>query len=152
MHAPAMNALNPALQRLRQAGYKITSVRQTVLEVMQRLGGHVTSAQIIEETARVDASIGRASVFRTLDLLTRLAIVRPTYLESSVTPNYVMMPDGHHHHVVCLHCNRVMEVDECNLEAFSRDLEQRLNVRISGHLLEFYATCADCMTPSASSV
>jgi len=137
--------LIPALERLRRGGYKLTHARQTVLEAIQRLGGHVTSTQVLEETARVDPSIGRASVFRTLDVFTRLAIIRPTFSESSMTPSYVLMPDGHHHHIVCTRCNRIIEFDDCNVGALARDLEARLNIRIEGHLLEFYATCADCI-------
>ncbi len=137
-----------ALERLRAAGYKLTNVRQTVLEVVYRLGGHVTSAQVLEAVAQTDSSIGRASVFRTLDLFARLAIIRPTFIESSLTPSYVLMPNGHHHHVVCMTCNRVIEFEECNLDAIAFDLERRLDVRIQGHLLEFYAVCNHCSTSS----
>ncbi len=140
-----------ALERLRAAGYKLTTARQTVLEVIQRLGGHVTSTQVLEAVAQTNPAIGRASVFRTLDLFTRLAIIRPTFIESSLTPSYVLMPDGHHHHVVCMICNRVIEFEDCDLAAMTAELERRLNVRIQGHLLEFYATCNDCPPPSEPS-
>ncbi len=136
--------LSLALERLRAAGYKLTNARQTVLTAIQRLGGHVTSSQVLEEVAQADPTIGRASVFRTLDLFTRLAIIRPTFSESSLTPSYVLMPDGHHHHIVCISCQRVMEFDDCNLETMTAELERRLNVRIHGHLLEFYAVCSAC--------
>lgn len=130
--------------RLRHNGYKLTNARTTVLEAMNALGGHVTSSQVLEEVARRDASIGRASVFRTLDLLTRLGIVRPTFLESSLTPSYILLPNGHHHHIVCTHCNRVYEFDECGLESIAQALEKRYNIAIQGHLLEFYGACEDC--------
>jgi Fur family ferric uptake transcriptional regulator len=94
-------------------------------------------------TAR-DSSIGRASVFRTLDLFTRLAIIRPTYIDSSATPTYVLMPDGHHHHVICTRCNRVMDFEDCGLAALTQQLEAEFNVTITGHLLEFYGLCAAC--------
>lgn len=140
-----------ALERLRSAGYKLTSVRQTVLEVIYRLGGHVTSAQVLEVVAQTNPTIGRASVFRTLDLFARLAIIRPTFIESSLTPSYVLMPNGHHHHVVCMTCNRVVEFEECDLDAIAAELERRLNVRIQGHLLEFYAICDHCLPSSKQS-
>jgi len=135
----------PHRERLRQAGYKITHARLTVLQVIEALGGHVTSAQVLDGVNQIDSGIGRASVFRTLDLLTRLGVIRPTYLESSSTPKYVLMPDGHHHHVICMRCNRVIEFDDCGLEAMTQALEARLNVRIHGHLLEFYGECENCL-------
>ncbi len=131
-------------QRLREAGHKLTRARLTVLEAIEALGGHVTSAEVLDEVARRDESIGRASVFRTLDLLTTLGIVRPTYIETSQTPTYVMMPEGHHHHIICTACNRVIEFDDCGLSQLEKTLEERLNVSIEGHLLEFYGICDTC--------
>ncbi len=139
-----MDITNKRAQRLRQAGYKLTNARLTVLEVLEADRHHMTSTEIVEAVARIDPSIGRASVFRTLDLLTRLAIIRPTYIASSMTPNYVLLPDGHHHHIVCVNCNRVIEFHDCGLEGLTRELETRFNVKLTGHLLEFYGLCADC--------
>ncbi len=132
-------------ERLRQAGYKLTNARLTTLQAIEDLGGHITSTQVLDRVSELDTSIGRASVFRTLDLLTRLGIIRPIYLESSTTPKYVLMPDGHHHHVVCVRCNRVIEFDDCGLDAMTQMLEAKLKVKIMGHLLEFYGECEDCL-------
>lgn len=131
--------------RLRQAGYKLTHARLTVLEVILSMGGHCTSSDVLEAVAEIDESIGRASVFRTLDLLTQLGIIRPTYVDTSMTPQYVMMPDGHHHHVICTRCNQVFEFKDCGLSDLSKQLEDKFNLEITGHLLEFYATCKTCM-------
>jgi Fur family ferric uptake transcriptional regulator len=141
---PYTNPLEHQLDRLKHAGYKLTNARITVLEAFHTLGGHVTSTQVLEAVSAADPSIGRASVFRTLELLTRLGIVRPTFMETSLTPSYVMLPNGHHHHVICTHCNRVMEFDDCNLETLAQELERKLNVKLAGHLLEFYGQCAEC--------
>lgn len=130
--------------RLRNAGYKLTHARLTVLDVIQNLGGHCTSAQVLESVGETDESIGRASVFRTLDLLTQLGIIRPTYVDTSMTPQYVMMPNGHHHHIICSNCNRVIEFENCGLSELTDKLEAEYNLNITGHLLEFYAECKDC--------
>lgn len=143
-------AIHNHCNQLRQAGYKITQARQAVLEALVELGGHVTSSQVLQAVEERSASIGRASVFRTLDLLTRLHIIRPTYIETSATPSYVLLPHGHHHHIICTTCNKVIEFDDCGLASLARALEERLNVRLSGHLLEFYGQCEDCQnTPLA---
>jgi Fur family transcriptional regulator, ferric uptake regulator len=131
-------------QRLRDAGYKLTNARIAVLNVLEQHGGHLTSAQVLDAVSEVDASIGRASVFRTLELLTTMAIIRPTYIDSSQTPTYVLLPDGHHHHIVCTQCNRVIEFEECELEELTHKLEDLHNIKLTGHLLEFYGTCDDC--------
>lgn len=133
-------------QKLRDSGFKLTNARLTVLNVLEQAGGHLTSAQVIDEVAKLDSSIGRASIFRTLDLLSSLTIIRPTYLESS-TPTYVMLPDGHHHHIVCTVCNRVIEFDDCELADLQKKLERRFKFSFTGHLLEFYGVCNSCVPP-----
>ncbi len=137
-------SLSPRAQRLREAGYKLTSARLTVLHVIETSGGHVTSSEVLERVTALDDSIGRASVFRALDLFTRLSILRPTYIGTSATPTYVLMPDGHHHHMICISCNRVIEFEDCELDELAAELETRLKVHITGHLLEFYGLCDDC--------
>lgn len=114
------------------------------MQVIETHQGHLTSAEILDAVAQRDSSIGRASVFRTLDLLTRLAIIRPTYTAGSATPTYVLMPDGHHHHIVCVQCHQTIEFADCGLDALGKKLEQELGVKLTGHLLEFYGLCMAC--------
>ncbi len=140
---------NPYIKRLKQAGYKLTNARQTVLDVLEADHGHITSSDVLEQVEKINPSIGRASVFRTLDLFTQLGIIRPTYIDTSLTPTYVMMHEGHHHHVICTRCNRVIEFDNCGLEQLSKTLEEKLNIKINGHLLEFYGLCDQCTDESA---
>ena len=132
-------------QRLRDAGYKLTNARLAVLQVIETHDGHITSAEVLEETGRVAPEIGRASVFRALDLFTRLSIIRPTYINDSTTPTYVLLPNGHHHHIICTNCDRVIEFDDCHLDALERDLERQFKVQLTGHLLEFYGLCDICV-------
>jgi len=144
-----MTTDNPHIQRLKQAGYRLTQARLTVLAVREAEHGHITSADVLEVVERVNPAIGRASVFRTLDLFTQLGIIRPTYIDTCLTPTYVLMRDGHHHHVICTDCKRFFEFDDGGMEALTRSLEETLDIRISGHLLEFYGLCADCQEPAA---
>ncbi len=141
-HAP--DAFERHRNRLREAGYKLTHARLTVLEVIHKLDGHVTSSEVLDAVHAVDESIGRASVFRTLDLLTQLCIIRPTYVDSSMTPQYVMLPGGHHHHIICTQCNQVIEFKDCGLDKLTQRMEKEFGVDITGHLLEFYGVCESC--------
>lgn len=136
--------VDAALGRLREAGYRITNARRTVLEVLCQDDAHLTSADVLEQVEARDESIGRASVFRTLELLTELGIIRPTFLDPR-TPNYIVMPaDGHHAHIVCPQCNRVIELGDCEIEALIQRIAANHGVEITGHLLELYGKCPDC--------
>lgn len=139
-----MRQRSPYIQSLKQAGYRLTQARLTVLEVLESEHGHITSADVLEKVERINPAIGRASVFRTLELFTQLGFIRPTYIHTSLTPTYVLMHGGHHHHVICTECKRFFEFDNCGLEALTSNLQRELDIQISGHLLEFYGVCADC--------
>ena len=121
-----------------------------VLAALESEPGHVTSADVLARVKRINPAVGRASVFRTLELFTQLGIIRPTYSGTRMTPTYVMMHDGHHHHVICTACKRFFEFDDCGLGALTQNLQQTLGVQISSHLLEFYGVCAPCQQADAA--
>lgn len=136
--------LSPYARRIRDGGYKLTNARLVVLQVIEETHGHITSADILDRVNELDDSIGRASVFRTLDMLTRLNIVRPSYIEGSQSPQYVLLTEGHHHHIVCINCHKTIEFSDCGLEKMTEKLQDEYGVEITGHLLEFYGLCENC--------
>lgn len=136
--------LDSALERLRASGYKLTAARRDLLEILCQTGKHLTSTEVLEQASRKENPIGRASVFRSLELLTELGIIRPTYLRAGA-PNYIVMPEnGHHAHIICRECSQVIEIDECSVDEMIDSLEARHNIEITGHLLELYGKCKDC--------
>ena len=73
--------LSSRAQRLRDGGHKLTKARLTILNILEAHDGHLTSAQVLDEAGQVAPEIGRASVFRALDLFTPplpVGGVRPT--------------------------------------------------------------------------
>ncbi len=59
------------------AGFKLTLPRQAVLEVLESSDGHLTPAEVLERAQAIYPSLGRATVYRTLEVLTNLGVVRP---------------------------------------------------------------------------
>ena len=143
-----------AAQTLKSSGYKLTMPRLTILDLLEQSGGHTTSAELLTLVEQTDPSIGRASVFRTLDLLIKLGIVW-TSGQGGSTIHYMVMPGGHHHHIVCKQCNKLIEFPDCQLGSLLADLEHEYGVQVEGHLLEVYGTCRECQAalnfPTATS-
>lgn len=135
-----------SIEKLRAANYKITTARTTVLQVLHESEGHLTSSEIVERVAEIDPEIGRASVFRTLDLLIQLSLVRPTYIDTRAMVYVLLEMDGHHSHIVCTNCSRVIEIDDCALGTYIETLQQKYNIQLTGHLLEMYGICAQCQS------
>ena len=131
-----------ATERMQLAGYKLTPPRLAVLTVLDETDEHLSRAQILERVQVVQPAIGRATVYRTLDLLIRLGVVRPIYLgEQNVC---FTRADRGHHHLICSDCGQVVEFDECAVDELQKSLARRLNFEIRGHLLEFYGLCQQC--------
>src|SRR5947209_1455591 len=132
-----------SVQALHDAGYKLTAPRLTILELLEQSGGHITSAELLGLVEQRDPSIGRASVFRTLDLMIKLGIVW-TSVQGGSTVHYMLMPGGHHHHIVCTTCDKLIEFEDCRLGTLIAALEDEYGVRVEGHLLELYGVCEEC--------
>ena len=130
------------VRRLRDAGYKITPPRLAVLEVIQREGEHLNPQEILEQAQAIHPQTGRATVYRTLELLTNLGIVRPIYVSDS-GPTYIRA-EGGHHHLVCSCCGCVVDFEQCVADSMERELEERFGFRIKSHLLEFHGLCPHC--------
>jgi len=138
-----VNAQSPAAQSLSRSGYKLTRPRLTILNLIEQSGGHTTSTELLTLVEQFDSSIGRASVFRTLDLLIKLGIIW-TSGQGGSTIHYMMMPGGHHHHIVCKQCRILIEFEDCRLDTLIAELEKTYGVHVEGHLLELYGLCQNC--------
>ena len=130
------------IDRLRAAGHKITPPRLAVLEVIEQEGEHLNPAEILTRAQAIYPALGRATVYRTLELLTQLGIVRPIYV-GEYGPTYIRA-EGGHHHLVCSTCGIVIDFDQCAAEQMTQELSERFGFQIKSHLLEFYGLCERC--------
>lgn len=128
--------------RLRNAGYKLTPPRRAVLEVIQQEGEHLNPNEILRQAQAIHPQTGRATVYRTLELLTELGIVRPIYVGEH-GPTYIRA-EGGHHHLVCSQCGAIVDFDQCVADGMERELEVKFGFEIRSHLLEFYGICQSC--------
>ena len=135
------------VKQLRELGYRVTGPRKTIVEAVAGWRHQFTASDVCQEVARVAPSVGRATVFRTLDLLSSVGLISRVH-EGDGCHGYVICsecPVGHHHHLVCSRCGLVVRVSECDLDEQSRRLAERTHFRIDGHRLEFYGVCDACM-------
>ncbi|MFL5733441.1 MAG: Fur family transcriptional regulator [Chloroflexia bacterium] len=135
------------LERLDQKGYRLTGQRLAVLEEVIGWATPFTSAELLETMQRRVPGIGRATVFRTLDLLTRLGVVQRIHSDPAGgrCHAYLACDDGHHHHLICSSCGRVTDfTEDKELEALVRVIEQRTAFKVEGHRLEMVGRCPAC--------
>jgi Fur family transcriptional regulator, ferric uptake regulator len=130
---------------LRQHGHKLTPQRHVVLKVMASSHDHLTPEVIYEKSRLEDPGIGRVTVYRTLDLLSKLNLVCRVHAEGRCRSYMMRRPTEHHHHLVCSGCGQVVDFTNCGLIEMEKKLSQESGFDIKGHLLEFYGLCRDCI-------
>ncbi len=142
-----MPDVDTILERLDREGYRLTGPRRTVLEEVVRREVPFTSAELLTTLQQHAPTIGRATVFRTLDLLARLGVVQRIHedAEGGRCHAYLACDAGHHHHLICQGCGAVADfADAAALETLLREVAQQTAYRIEGHRLELVGRCPTC--------
>jgi Fur family ferric uptake transcriptional regulator len=132
------------VQALERAGYQTTPNRRLVAKLVASTGGHFTAADLLERCRRERVNIGRATVFRALDVLTSLNVVERLDLPSGSHAYVVCEPDKHHHHLVCSSCGRSEDIADGELARLVDEIGRRYGYRIEAHRLELFGTCPGC--------
>jgi len=128
---------------LQQKGFRLTQARRHILAALISSEDHITADSLYDTVSQEQPGIGRMSVYRTLDLLSDLGLIRPVY-QNTGAAHYILLDNGHHHHLVCSHCGKVIDVDDCAVKKVERAIRRNYNFEIQGHLLEFIGRCSDC--------
>ncbi len=130
-------------QALRNRGLKLTLARQAVLQVLGAASGHLRVTEVHRRARRISPGIGLASVYRTMELLARLNLVRPVHMEHRHR-HYARVAAVHGHHLVCNGCGFVIEFSDCRVDRLTRSLARRTGFRIDDHSIELYGRCPTC--------
>ena len=133
----------PLVAALERAGYRPTEPRRAVAALIASREGHFTAADLLDDARTRRLRIGRATIFRALDLFTELSVLERLDLPSGEHA-YVPCEPAHHHHIVCSTCGRVTEVDDVGLADAVEVIERRTGWQVESHRLELYGRCPRC--------
>ena len=135
------------VRALRIAGHVVTPPREAVIQAVAAQPRPFTAGHLCAVVAERSPSVGRATVFRTLELLEearvldRLHAVRGDASYVARDPDY---PDKPHHYLVCTVCDGVTEVDDPRLVALLQSVASGQAFRPDGALVEIVGRCQSC--------
>lgn len=121
-----------------------TGPRRAVAQLISERQGHFTAAELLADADTKKVKIGRATIFRTLDLLADQGSLERIDLPTGEHAYVACEPQGHHHHVVCRSCGTSVEVADRGLNAVVREIGAQTNFQIDSHRLELFGLCPDC--------
>jgi Fur family ferric uptake transcriptional regulator len=133
--------------KLEARGHRVTPSRRAVIAAVLQQNEHFTVDDLLS-----CRGAGRATVFRTIRLLTEIGIVCRVLMEDGSLHYRVSERGKHHHHVVCSDCGRVQDLDQCAIADVMRDLSGATGFEIDGHWLELYGRCSECKVRSGVAV
>jgi len=127
---------------LRARGYRLTPQRQLVLEAVGQLG-HGTPEEIAVAVRETASGVNISTVYRTLELLEQIGMVRHTHLGHGA-PTFSVATDDDHVHLVCRDCGAVEEVEPDLLDGVVGQLAAERGFTVDvGHFAVF-GRCRAC--------
>src|ERR1700687_261687 len=121
-----------------ERGIRITQQRRAVLRVIETATKHLDAGQILRKVQRVDASVDRSTVYRTLQLLKRHGLIDELDLMHIHGEGhyYERKLNRDHIHMACLRCGKIMEFVSDVFEKLKGQGEKDCRVRIGDAQLE----------------
>lgn len=127
---------------LRSKGYRLTPQRQLVLEAVAAIG-HATPEQIAAAVRRTASGCNISTVYRTLELLEELGLVRHTHLGHGA-PTYSLAGTADHVHLVCRDCGAVAEVSADRVAEVVDRLEHEEGFIVDVGHFTLFGRCREC--------
>jgi Fur family ferric uptake transcriptional regulator len=123
---------------------RMTSQRQAIIDTVFSTDKHFTAEELLVWARERDKSVSRATVYRTLPLLTESGFVREMDFGKDYKfydPNYADHP--HHSHLICGDCEKIVEFEDEKLDKLENEITAKLGFRIKSQRLQITGTCEE---------
>ncbi|MGH2446840.1 MAG: Fur family transcriptional regulator [Candidatus Limnocylindria bacterium] len=129
--------------RLRQRGLRWTTQRRAVIEVLAAADGHVTGADIVDRCRAREPSTIPSTVYRTLDVLEQLGLVRHGH-DANGREEYHVLPAQDHGHLHCAECGATWEIHAASADAVATALRMTDGFEIDIGHVTLVGRCRAC--------
>jgi Fur family ferric uptake transcriptional regulator len=121
---------------------RITPQRRAIIDTVFSTAEHFTAGQLLQWSRRRDKSVSRATVYRTLPLLTASGLVREMDFGRDYKfydPNYADHPN--HNHIICQDCDTIVEFESDKIKQVEGQMCQKLGFAVKTHRLQITGSC-----------
>jgi Fur family ferric uptake transcriptional regulator len=137
-------------QALQSHGARLTSQRLAILDAILASTEHRTADEILDAAQKIDPTVSRATVYRTLTLMVEAGLLRRLDLGRDFTyfdPNYLEKP--HHSHLICLDCDKIIEFENPALESAADEIAHNLGFDATSRFVRLEGRC-QCLKKTGS--
>jgi Fur family ferric uptake transcriptional regulator len=128
---------------LKQRGLRMTPQRQLILDAVASMQGHVSAEQVYKQIVAVFPDVNISTVYRTLEVLEELGLVRHTHYHDGVA-QFQRTDEAPHHHMVCTRCGRDWELDLDVLRPLAATLRTRYGFEADLAHSAIVGRCSTC--------
>lgn len=144
-----MNKVEYLREELLKNGYKLTTQRRVIFEILlEQEDQHLSPEEIFDIVKNKYPEIGLATIYRTLQLFEQIGIVYKMNFNDGCYRYEITInesSDQHrHHHLICKECGKIIGVKEDLLNSLEEIVEKQYKFQIIDHSLKFIGICADC--------
>jgi Fur family transcriptional regulator, ferric uptake regulator len=131
------------IRSLARRGRRLTGPRQTIVNFVAPRRDHFSAQEVWEDLRASQQGVGRATVFRTLELLVELGVLDRVHAGDGCH-RYAVCETRHHHHLMCLDCSSVVLIAATEIERQIQRIALDASFELLTHHLELIGRCAEC--------
>lgn len=127
---------------------KATPSRCAIVEVFEEKKKHLSAEEVYECLRAKKKKVGMATVYRNLDLLLRMGILRKVNFGDGKEHYEMIRQALQHHHLICTRCGEVIDCgdveDATFFERLREDFARKYRFSVASYHVSFYGLCARC--------
>ncbi|MHB1529051.1 MAG: ferric iron uptake transcriptional regulator [Acidiferrobacteraceae bacterium] len=126
---------------LKKAGLKATLPRLKILSILEDAKvRHMSAEDVYKALLEMGEEVGLATVYRVLTQFEAAGLVIRHNFEGGRSV-FEINHGGHHDHIVCVECGRVLEFYDPAIEERQRRVAEKIGFAVDSHSLYMYGTC-----------
>ncbi|MBE0691456.1 MAG: transcriptional repressor [Anaerolineae bacterium] len=147
-----MPSVHHILSRLESHGERLTIQRRSVIEALAAHEDHQTIQDIqISLQQSQGVKLSETTIYRILEWLKRLTLVSQTDMGSAGIV-YCLVDTPRHHHLICLDCGAITDIDDSYFANLRRKLKDDLGFVTRIDHMAIYGQCADCAAKANANI
>ena len=142
--------LDATLAQVKAKGGRLTVQRRLVIEILCEHSGHLAIHDVQEylQSTPIGQGIPESTTYRILQWLKDLQVVSQTDMGTQGVVYQLL--DCPHHHLICLRCGSIMDVEDMRLDVLRQCFSQEYGFTSRIDHMAFYGYCRQCTTKGSS--
>ncbi|PYI55235.1 Fur family transcriptional regulator [Paenibacillus flagellatus] len=141
------NRVKQMIDIMASNGWRITEQRRTLADIFAKSEGYLSPKDVYEQMTVEYPGVSFDTVYRNLRLLSEMGALEQFYFMDGGLKFKGSCLDHHHHHLICVNCEKTLTFDYCPME---HSLGLPSSFKIVNHRFEVYGVCEECQAEQSS--